>query len=119
MTRADLTIRRNVLGETYLRVDEIRHTTLMALALAWADDRSAVIDVLDELASVAASARRPEGELDAAMDDVESVCGMDEASVPVRRDDLMGLINEATMAYQGPRPAASVAGPVRGAGVAA
>lgn len=104
MRRADLEISRSIVGEVRLRTDMIRHTTLVELGRAWLEDPTAVADVLDALAETLRGARR-EGEVDAAVEDVESVCHMGPAEMPVGRPDLVQLINEALTAY-GPRPAA-------------
>jgi hypothetical protein len=65
-----------------LRVDQIRTDTLVQLVAGWADDdtRDDVIAALDKLASVVNAPRR-EGELDAALEEVEGVASMDTAQV--------------------------------------
>lgn len=60
-----------------LRVDQIRHDTLISLVTGWADDdaRDDVIAALDDLAEAMQSPR--EGELDALTEAVESAASMD------------------------------------------
>ncbi|MBA4865975.1 hypothetical protein H1V43_32450 [Streptomyces sp. PSKA54] len=67
-----------------LRVDQIRTDTLVQLVAGWGDDdtRDDVIATLDKLAAVVNSPRR-EGELDAAIEEVEGVAAMDTAQVEV------------------------------------
>lgn len=88
------------LGANYshgvLRVDQIRTDTLMQLVQHWASDeqsRDDVIDALDELAAIVASVAR-EGELDAAVEQVEDVAGMDTAQVEVNALDVRRLLAE-------------------------
>lgn len=78
-----------------LRVDDIRRDTLMQLVQHWADqrDRDAILDALDELAAVVGSAQR-EGELDAAIAQVEDVAGMDTAHIEVNSFDVRRLLAE-------------------------
>lgn len=78
-----------------LRVDDIRRDTLMQLVQHWADqrDRDAILDALDELAAVVGSAQR-EGELDAAVAQVEDVAGMDTAHIEVNSFDVRRLLGE-------------------------
>lgn len=78
-----------------LRVDDIRRDTLMQLVQHWADqkDRDAILDALDELAAVVGSAQR-EGELDAAIAQVEDVAGMDTAQVEVDIPNVRRLLAE-------------------------
>jgi hypothetical protein len=80
-----------------LRVDQIRVDTLVQLVAGWADEdtRDSVIAALDELAAVVQSARR-EGELDAAVEEVEDVAGMDTAQVEVAIPDARRLLAEMT-----------------------
>lgn len=80
-----------------LRVDQIRNDTLMQLVQHWSEpkDRDAIIDALDELADVVHSARR-EGELDAALENVEDVASMDAAQVEVGMSDVRRLLAELT-----------------------
>lgn len=90
------------LGNTHLtgvlRVDAVRTDTLVQLVQHWAEpkDRDAVIDALDELAAVVASPAR-EGELDAAIEQVEEVAGMDTAQVVVQVPDVRRLLAELTV----------------------
>jgi hypothetical protein len=89
------------LGNTHLhgvlRVDQIRTDTLVQLVQHWAEpkDRDAVIDALDELAAVVGSAAR-EGELDAAVEQVEDAACMDTAQVEVQIPDVRRLLRELT-----------------------
>ncbi len=80
-----------------LRADAIRTDTLVQLVQSWAEpkDRGAVIDALDELAAVVGSAAR-EGELDAALEQVEDVACMDTAQVVVQMPDVRRLLAELT-----------------------
>ncbi|NED73323.1 hypothetical protein G3I51_13420 [Streptomyces sp. SID9944] len=66
----------------YLRVDQIRTDTLTQLVQGWADPdvRDDVIEALDRLAGVVHGVRR-EGELDAAVEEVEASASMDTARV--------------------------------------
>lgn len=78
-----------------LRVDAIRTDTLMSLVAGWADDdtRDDVIAALDELAAVVRGVAR-EGELDAAIEQVEGVASMDTAQVEVQIPDVRRLLAE-------------------------
>ncbi|GGW15862.1 hypothetical protein GCM10018980_51180 [Streptomyces capoamus] len=80
-----------------LRVDQIRNDTLVQLVQHWAEpkDRDAIIDALDELADVVRGPRA-EGELDAALLQVEDTCGMDTAQVEVSIVDSRRLLAEFT-----------------------
>ena len=80
-----------------LRADQIRTDTLMQLVQHWAEpkDRDAVIEALDELAAIVTGVAR-EGELDAAIGNVEDVAGMDTAQVEVGSRDVRRLLAEAT-----------------------
>lgn len=80
-----------------LRVDQIRTDTLVQLVQHWADpdSRDQILDALDELAAVANGPRR-EGELDAAIEEVEDVAGMDTAHIEVRGHDITRLLAELT-----------------------
>lgn len=80
-----------------LRVDQIRTDTLVQLVQHWAEpkDRDAILDALDELAAVVNGPRR-EGELDAAVQEVEDVAGMDTAQVEIRGHDITRLLAELT-----------------------
>ncbi|SFY52112.1 hypothetical protein [Streptomyces sp. F-1] len=78
-----------------LRVDQIRTDTLTQLVQHWAepDARDEVIAALDELAAVMQGAAR-EGELDAAIEQVEDTAGMDTAQVEVPIPDSRRLHDE-------------------------
>ncbi|MFD9248448.1 hypothetical protein [Streptomyces bottropensis] len=78
-----------------LRVDDIRRDTLMQLVQHWGEpkDRDAILDALDELAEIVTGPRR-EGELDAAVEQVEDVAGMDTAQVEVNAFDVRRLLGE-------------------------
>lgn len=80
-----------------LRVDQIRRDTLMQLVQHWADPtaRDEILDALDELAAVVNGPRR-EGELDAAVEQVEDVASMDTAHITVDSGDMRRLLAEAT-----------------------
>jgi hypothetical protein len=80
-----------------LRVDQIRTDTLMQLVQSWAEpkDRDAIIDALDELAAVVTGVAR-EGELDAAIEQVEDAAGMDTAQIEVGLHDTGRLWDELT-----------------------
>jgi hypothetical protein len=77
------------------RFDAIRTDTLMQLVAGWGDEdtRDDVIAALDELAAVVTGVAR-EGELDAAIEQVEDVSGMDTAQVEVRMSDVRRLLAE-------------------------
>jgi hypothetical protein len=78
-----------------LRVDQIRTNTLVQLVQHWGDTkaRDEILDALDELAAVVHSVRR-EGELDAALEQVEDVACMDTAQVEVSMRDVKRLFQE-------------------------
>ena len=82
---------------TILRVDQIRTNTLMQLVQRWADPqaRDETLDALDKLAAVVASPAR-EGELDAAVEQVEDVACMDTAQVEVDVFDTRRMLAELT-----------------------
>jgi hypothetical protein len=75
-----------------LRVDAIRTDTLMQLVASWGDPdaRDEIIAALDELAEIVTHARR-EGELDAALEQVEDTAGMETAQVEVSIPDVRRL----------------------------
>jgi len=78
-----------------LRVDQIRTDDLVQLVAGWGDEdtRDSVIAALDELAEVVTGVAR-EGELDAAIEQVEDVASMDMAQVEVRMSDVRRLLAE-------------------------
>lgn len=78
-----------------LRVDAIRTDTLVQLVQHWADPQSRddILDALDELAAIVGSPAR-EGELDAAIEQVEDVAAMDTAHVEVSIPDVRRLLAE-------------------------
>ncbi|MFE1192865.1 hypothetical protein ACFW6E_08700 [Streptomyces olivaceoviridis] len=78
-----------------LRVDQIRNDTLIQLVQHWADpdSRDDILDALDELAAVVQGIAR-EGELDAAIEQVEDVAGMDTAQIEVPTLDARRLHDE-------------------------
>jgi hypothetical protein len=81
-----------------LRADRIRTDTLMQLVQHWASDeqsRDDIIDALDELAAIV-SRPRSEGELDAAVEQIEDVAGMETAQIEVGSHDVRRLQAEAT-----------------------
>lgn len=75
-----------------LRVDRIRTDTLVQLVAKWGetDARDDVLDALDNLADIVHSARQ-EGELDAALEEVEDQASMDDAHIEVSMADLLRL----------------------------
>lgn len=81
-----------------LRADQIRTDSLVSLVAGWGDDdvRDAVIDALDELAEIVCGPRR-EGELDAAVEQVEDVASMDTAQVEVDIPNVRRLLGELTV----------------------
>ncbi|MFJ4926901.1 hypothetical protein [Streptomyces sp. NPDC088736] len=81
-----------------LRVDQIRVDTLMQLVTGWGDPdtRDEIIAALDELAAVVGGVAR-EGELDAAVEQVEDTAGMDTAQVEVPIPDVRRLLAELTV----------------------
>lgn len=94
-----------------LRADDIRRDTLVQLVQHWAEpkDRDVVLDALDELAAIVHSPAR-EGQLDAAIEQVEDVASMDTAHIEVGGHDMRRLLAEATEVervtsrFQSPRP---------------
>jgi len=90
------------LGATHLtgilRADQIRTDTLTQLVQHWADPqaRDEILDALDELAAVVTSPAR-EGELDAAVEQVEDVACMDSAQVEVQVPDVQRLLAELSV----------------------
>lgn len=80
-----------------LRVDQIRNDTLVQLVQHWAEpkDRDAVIDALDELAAVVTGVAR-EGELDAAIEQIEDSASMDDAQIQIGAHDIRRMLAELT-----------------------
>jgi hypothetical protein len=80
-----------------LRADQIRTDTLVQLVHHWREpkDRDAILAALDELADVVHSVRR-EGELDAALENIEDVAGMETAHIEVGSHDVRRLLAELT-----------------------
>lgn len=78
-----------------LRADQIRTDTLVQLVQHWREpaDRDAIIAALDELADIVHSVRR-EGELDAAIEQVEDVACMDTAQIEITSPDVRRLLGE-------------------------
>ncbi|HEX5567418.1 MAG TPA: hypothetical protein VFY14_10930 [Streptomyces sp.] len=107
-----------------LRADTIRHTTILGLAQAWADDEQAVMDTLDNRAQ--ASTPSPE-ERDALVQAVEDTTDLGPAHVEIdlatalrMRDELDAMI--AKLSRFNPKAAtrtARVVHPVREGGAAA
>ncbi|MBX9392214.1 hypothetical protein K4749_01035 [Streptomyces sp. TRM72054] len=84
------------------RFDQVRTDTLVQLVQHWHSDpdaRDQVIAALDELADVVASPRR-EGALDAAVQEIEDVSGMDSAQVEVNVRDSRRLAAELAAALR-------------------
>lgn len=79
------------------RFDQIRTDTLVQLVAHWGDPdaRDEILDALDELAAVVSGVAR-EGELDAAVEQVEDVAGMETAQVQVGIPDVRRLLAELT-----------------------
>jgi hypothetical protein len=79
------------------RFDAIRTDTLVQLVAHWGDpdSRDQILDALDELAAVVTGTAR-EGELDAAVEEIEDVAGMDTAQVEVSIPDVRRLLAELT-----------------------
>lgn len=80
-----------------LRADRIRTDSFVQLVQHWRDPQSRddIIAALEELADVVHSVRR-EGELDAALENIEDVAGMETAQVEVGSHDMRRLLAEAT-----------------------
>ncbi|MFD6415950.1 hypothetical protein [Streptomyces sp. NPDC060194] len=78
-----------------LRVDQIRHDTLVSLVATWGepDARDEVIDALDRLAE-AVQSPRDEHELDALVEAVDGAAAMDYAQTEVRLLDALRLRSE-------------------------
>lgn len=78
-----------------LRAEQIRTDTLVQLVQHWADPqaRDEIIATLDELADVVTHERR-EGELDAAVQQVEDTAAMDTAQIEVSIRDVRRLLAE-------------------------
>lgn len=79
----------------YLRVDQIRTDTLTQLVAGWADPDE-VIDALDGLAAVVQGQRR-EGELDAAVEEIEGAASMDTARIEIGPSAARRLFAELSM----------------------
>jgi hypothetical protein len=81
----------------YLRVDQIRTDTLVSLVAGWADPdtRDDVIEALDKLSAIVHGTRR-EGELDAAVEEIEGVASMDTARVEFMPKTSRRLFEELT-----------------------
>lgn len=79
----------------YLRVDQIRTDTLVQLVAGWADPdtRDEVLDALDALSAVVHGTAR-EGELDAAVEEVEGVASMDTARIEIDASVSRRLLSE-------------------------
>lgn len=79
-----------------LRADQIRTDTLAQLVQHWASDpdaRDQIIDALDELANIV-NGPRCEGELDAAVEQIEDAASMDTAQIEVGMHDVRRLLAE-------------------------
>ena len=79
----------------YLRVDQIRTDTLTQLVAGWGDDdtRDEVIEALDALAATVRGVRR-EGELGAAIEEIEAAASMDTARVEIDGRTAVRLLSE-------------------------
>lgn len=85
-----------------LRVDQIRTDTLTQLVQHWASDpdaRDQIISALDELADIVNSPRH-EGELDAAVEQIEDAASMDTAHIEVGSHDVRRLLAECAAVEQ-------------------
>jgi hypothetical protein len=84
-----------------LRVDQSRTDTLVQLVQHWGDpqSRDEILDALDELAAIVHSPRR-EGELDAALEQIEDTACMDTAQVEVSIPDTRRMLAELTQVEQ-------------------
>lgn len=84
-----------------LRVDAIRTDTLVQLVQHWAEPkaRDEILDALDKLSDVVHSARR-DGELDAALEQVEDAACMDSAQIEVSIPDTRRLLGELTLVWR-------------------
>lgn len=79
-----------------LRVDQIRNDTLIQLVQHWHSDpdaRDEIITALEDLAAIVASPRA-EGELDAALQEVEDRAAMDDPQIEVDARDVRRLLAE-------------------------
>ncbi|MFJ8345118.1 hypothetical protein ACIQ9J_01825 [Streptomyces sp. NPDC094153] len=85
----------------YLRADQIRTDTLVQLVAGWADadTRDTVIDTLDQLAKVVQGVRR-EGELDAAIEEIEGAASMDTARIEITAGTARRLFQELAFVTQ-------------------
>jgi len=81
----------------YLRVDQIRTDTLVSLVAGWSDPdtRDDVIAALDVLAEIV-QGPRGEGELDAAVEEIEGVASMDTARIEIDGGTARRLVEELT-----------------------
>lgn len=74
-----------------LRVDLIRHHTLVSLVAHWGEDEARE-DTIAKLDTLAEALQKPrEGELDALVEAVEDAAAMDTAEVEVRLADALRL----------------------------
>lgn len=82
----------------YLRADQIRTDTLTQLVAGWGDPdtRDEVIDALDGLAAVVQGQRR-EGELDAAVEEIEGAASMDTARIEIGPSAARRMFAELTV----------------------
>lgn len=80
-----------------LRGDQFRTDTLVQLVAKWTEDdvRDEVIAALDELAAIVHSVAR-EGELDAAIEQIDDVAAMETAQIEVSAPDVRRMLAELT-----------------------
>ncbi|MCY0960811.1 hypothetical protein [Streptomyces sp. H27-H5] len=87
--------------KAFLRVDRIRHDTLVSLVSGWSDTevRKDVTARLVALAEVMSSIRR-EGELDAAVEAVEDEASMHDAEIEIDLVDALRLRDELNVVIE-------------------
>lgn len=101
MTRLDLTITPGAFARpARLRADRIRRDTLTALAAALREDHdSELMNAIHALVDAVHSPHDTEGaEIDALVEDIEHLAGMDEAAVDLTDADVRQLAEQATAA---------------------
>lgn len=83
-TQPPLSVRLDVTWlAAVLRVDQIRHDTLVSLVATWGEDEARE-DIVNQLNGLAEAVRSPrEGELDQLVQLVEDAAGMDDAEVEI------------------------------------
>lgn len=86
----------------FLRADQIRTDTLIQLVAGWSDPdtRDTIITTLDALADIAQNPRPAEGQLDAAIENIEATAGMDLPQIPLDKTHAIRLhaeLSDATV----------------------